>query len=200
MNDRSLRKQQKIERILDHGIEAFRKYGYHSSSVQDLADFCQISKGSFYQYFESKEHFCREVIKHYSRRMDGMVTQIINNPDLNGIQKLETFYRAAIDMVKNSDYKTGCLYGDLSAELGGVNHPCSDTLNSCVEGSCRLFEKAILEGQKDGSIRKDIAATTLASLSFFSFTGYILRMKVERSTAGGEEFLATFLKQLLSSN
>ena len=200
MNDRSIRKQQKIERILDHGIEAFRKYGYHSSSVQDLADFCQISKGSFYQYFESKEHFCREVIKHYGSRLNSMLSQIINNEDINGIQKLETFYRAAIDMVKNSDFKTGCLYGDLSAELGGVNHPCSDTLNSCIEGSCRIFENAILEGQKDGSIRKDIKAATLASLSFFSFTGYILRMKVERSTAGGEEFLTTYLKQLLSSN
>lgn len=200
MNIRSQKKQEKIDRILDHGIEAFREHGYHSSSVQDLADFCKISKGSFYQYFESKEHFCQEVIKHYSGRMNLMLHELFQDQSLSGLQRLELFYNKAIGMVSDSKFQTGCLYGDLAAELGGVNQPCSETLSKCLNSSLKIFELAIKDGQKDGSIRSDIDAETLSSVTFNSFTGIILRMKVERNHEVGLEFVNTYVKKLLASN
>ena len=199
MNIRSQKKQEKIDRILDHGIEAFREHGYHSSSVQDLADFCKISKGSFYQYFESKEHFCQEVIKHYSRRMNQMLHELFQDKALSGLQRLELFYNKAIWMVSDSKFQTGCLYGDLAAELGGVNQLCSETLSECLNSSLKIFEVAIKDGQEDGSIRADIDPETLSSVTFNSFTGIILRMKVERGQEAGLEFVNTYVKKLLAS-
>ena len=200
MNVRSQKKQEKIERILDHGIEAFRVHGYHSSSVQDLADFCKISKGSFYQYFESKEHFCQQVILHYSRKMASMVSVIFDDESLNGLEKLVKFYEAILDRIKNADFKTGCLYGDLSAELGGVNAACSETLSVCLQKAADVFESVVIEGQKDGSIRSDIDAKTLSSMNYNSFSGAILRMKVDRNLNAGKEFISTYVKKLLAYN
>lgn len=200
MNIRSQKKLEKISRILDHGIEAFRVHGYHSSSVQDLADYCKISKGSFYQYFESKEQFCQQVILHYSSKMRAMTGDIFNDSSLSGLEKLVKFYAAILERTKNSGYKTGCLYGDLSAELGGVNEECSTTLSKCLQKVAEVFQAAIQEGQKDGSIRTDIDAGTLASMSYNSFSGVILRMKVDRSLDAGEEFINTYIKKLLAHN
>ena len=198
MNIRSQKKQEKIDRILDHGIEAFREHGYHSSSVQDLADFCKISKGSFYQYFESKEHFCQEVIKHYSKKMASMVAEIFEDESLNGLNKLVKFYEAILARIENSEFKTGCLYGDLSAELGGVNISCSDTLSECLKKAAAVFESAVKEGQKDGSIRTDIESGILSSMTYNSFAGAILRMKVDRKLDAGKEFIETYVKKLLA--
>lgn len=200
MNSRSQKKQEKIERILDHGIEAFRENGFHSSSVQDLADFCQISKGSFYQYFASKEHFCQEVIKHYSEKMNAKSAIIFNDQKHSGLERLEIFYSMVIERIKSSGFQTGCLYGDMAAELGGVNAACSDTLLQCLNSSLKLLEGAMKDGQQDGSIRSDIDAKTLSSLSFSHFSGVILRMKVERNKSAGLEFINTYLKKLLTSN
>jgi len=200
MNTRSQKKQEKIERILDHGIEAFREHGYHSSSVQDLADYCKISKGSFYQYFESKEHFCQQVIIHYSSKMSSMVSEIFEDKTLNGLSKLIKFYEAVLQRIKGSGFKTGCLYGDLSAELGGVNHSCSETLSQCLQKAATVFETAVIEGQKDGSIRSDIDSKTLSSMNYNSFSGAILRMKVDRNLDAGKEFINTYVKKLLAYN
>lgn len=200
MNVRSQKKQEKIDRILDHGIEAFREHGYHSSSVQDLADYCRISKGSFYQYFESKEHFCQEVIKHYCDKMTSMAHDLFHDKSLSGRQRLEIFYTQVLERVSNSEFQRGCLYGDLAAELGGVNEPCSETLSNCLTTSAKLFEVAIKDGQKDGSIRADIDSLTLTSITYNSFTGVILRMKVDRNKTAGQEFINTYIKKLLASN
>lgn len=200
MNIRSQKKQEKIDRILDHGIEAFREHGYHSSSVQDLADYCQISKGSFYQYFESKEHFCQEVIKHYSEKMISMVSDLFHDKSLSGMQRLEAFYTKVIERISSSEFQSGCLYGDLAAELGGVNEPCSETLSKCLTASSKLFEVAIKDGQQDGSIRSDIDSLTLTSITYNSFTGIILRIKVDRNKEAGQEFINTYVKKLLAAN
>lgn len=200
MNIRSQKKQEKIERILDYGIEAFREHGYHSSSVQDLADYCKVSKGSFYQYFESKEHFCQEVIKHYCAKMNAMAHDLFHDKSLCGLERLVAFFSQALEMVRESEFQSGCLYGDLAAELGGVNESCSETISECLKASSVLFERAIKDGQGDGSVRTDIDSKTLTSITFNSFTGMILRMKVERSEKAGKEFIDTYIKKLLAAN
>ena len=47
--------------ILAAGIKVFREKGYESSSVQDIADECGISKASLYTFFSSKEEIFLQV-------------------------------------------------------------------------------------------------------------------------------------------
>lgn len=47
--------------------ELFRKYGYNKTSVNQLAKASNISKATFYKYFESKEIILHEVLMDYIR-------------------------------------------------------------------------------------------------------------------------------------
>ena len=199
MNERSLKKQEKINKILDYGIQAFREKGYHSAGVQELADACNLSKGSFYQYFETKENFCRLVIQRYGENMRSFMMNFFESAEGNASDILRSFYSSVVDRIAESRFMTGCLFADLAAELGGVNEICSGTLAEAMEASLSLLTDVISKGQQDGSIRSDMEAVTLARLMTSAFMGSILKMKVNGSTDSGRLFVEEFLGRMLSA-
>ena len=199
MNERSLKKQEKINKILDYGIKAFREKGYHFAGVQELADACNLSKGSFYQYFETKENFCKQVILRYSENMNSYMRDFFDSHQGPASEVLKEFYKNVVEMIAQSEFMTGCLYADLAAELGGVNQICSQTLTDCMQNSGQILAEIILKGQKDGSIRKDISADKLSCLMTSSFMGSILKMKVNGNTDSGLFFIDEFIGNLITS-
>ncbi|MCR6109355.1 TetR/AcrR family transcriptional regulator [Bacillus sp. A301a_S52] len=79
--------QHKEERIQEAGIKLFSVKGYEATSVQDIADECGISKGSFYSYFKSKDALLVTILTHYYR----MIEKRIKKVDQMGLQPKETF-------------------------------------------------------------------------------------------------------------
>ena len=51
-----------IEDIIDKGSELFRKKGYNNVGINEILKECDIPKGSFYNFFETKEEFAEKVL------------------------------------------------------------------------------------------------------------------------------------------
>ncbi|RZL56608.1 MAG: TetR/AcrR family transcriptional regulator, partial [Pedobacter sp.] len=45
--------------------ELFRKYGYHKTSVNEIAKKARIAKATIYKYFESKEQVLDSILMDY---------------------------------------------------------------------------------------------------------------------------------------
>ena len=200
MSTRNEVKQQKILKILDYGIQTFREKGYHFSGVQDLAAACGISKGSFYQYFDSKENFAQMVIRHYSGKINETISTLLSSSQGNSLEKLINTFSQLIKTISENEFQYGCLYGDLGAELGGVNTGCSQTLSQCMDSTSTIIQKIIAEGQKDGSIRSDLNTDQTTKVLMNSWGGAILKMKIERSEEPGQLFVNNFLALFLRAS
>ncbi len=48
--------------LLECARQAFEEYGYFATSVSEIGRRCQVSQGTFYQYFSNKEQIFRELI------------------------------------------------------------------------------------------------------------------------------------------
>jgi AcrR family transcriptional regulator len=55
--------------IMETAMRLFSEKGYHTTSVQEIAKECGISKGSLYKYFASKEDLYIEVFEFYQNQM-----------------------------------------------------------------------------------------------------------------------------------
>lgn len=53
------------EEIIESAMKLFASDGYHTTSMQKLADRCGIAKSSLYNYFTSKEEIMLTIFKHY---------------------------------------------------------------------------------------------------------------------------------------
>ena len=60
---------EKEEKIIKAGLHLFAKNGFASTTIQDIANECNISKGAFYLHFKSKEALLLAIIKYYIDRM-----------------------------------------------------------------------------------------------------------------------------------
>jgi len=64
------------EGIIRSAQELFRKYGYHKTSVNEIARKAKIAKATIYKYFESKEVLLHTILMDYLRIS---VNEIIEN-------------------------------------------------------------------------------------------------------------------------
>lgn len=51
--------------MIEAGMKLFASKGYNTTSVQEIADECQMSKGAFYLYFKSKEALLISILHYY---------------------------------------------------------------------------------------------------------------------------------------
>lgn len=64
------------ESIIRSAQELFRKYGYHKTSVNEIAKKAKIAKATIYKYFDSKEVLLHTILMDYIRIS---VNEIIEN-------------------------------------------------------------------------------------------------------------------------
>lgn len=64
------------ESILKASKELFRKYGYHKTSVNEIAKKARIAKATIYKYFDSKEQVLDVILMDY---LDLNLHEILNN-------------------------------------------------------------------------------------------------------------------------
>ncbi len=174
-------KQLKKDRLLEQGVSLLLEKGYHATGLKEILDTVQIPKGSFYAYFGSKEQFAAEAIHHYIEPFIQRLTGHLQNPELDGLGALQAYYGELIAEVAKTDFKGGCLLGNLMGEIGDTSPLCRDALLDAVGRYADLQKQALERGQQEGKVRTDKSAKSMADLMLNGWQGALLRMKVEQS-------------------
>ncbi|MGR8931014.1 MAG: TetR family transcriptional regulator C-terminal domain-containing protein [Gammaproteobacteria bacterium] len=174
-------KQVKRDRLLDQGVSLLLEKGYHATGLKEILDTVRIPKGSFYAYFESKEQFAAEAINHYIEPFIQRLATHLRNPEVDGLSALKAYYAELINEVEQTGFKGGCLLGNLIGEIGDTSPICREALMDAVERYSELQKAALERGQREGKVRTDKSAKSMADLLLNGWQGALLRMKVEQS-------------------
>lgn len=62
--------------------------GYRNTRIQEVLTALKVPKGSFYHYFDSKETFAVEVMRHFDRTYSAKNMRTLRNPNKTPIQRL----------------------------------------------------------------------------------------------------------------
>jgi len=155
--------------------------GYHGTGLKQIVDSVNIPKGSFYTYFDSKEVFAAEAIGHYIEPFIQRLDNHLQNPQLDALSALKRYYNELIDELAQSNYKGGCLLGNMMGEIGDTSDQCRQALIAAVNRYSGLQQKALSRAQMEGTVRQDRSAESMANLLLNSWQGALLRMKIEQS-------------------
>lgn len=181
--NRPKRNEHSREKILQTGMELFKRKGYHGTGLKEILDTCQVPKGSFYNYFESKEQFAVEILEYSHQLEDEKWDKRTNAIEGNLLERFRLAINLFIADYENDPDATGCLLTNLMGEVGNA----SDSFREIISLSCTrvidCIEESFKEGQLQGSFRNDLPARAIAQLFWDSWQGALLRTKVEASTA-----------------
>jgi TetR/AcrR family transcriptional regulator, transcriptional repressor for nem operon len=179
-----IRNQKEInkENLLNQGVLLLTQQGYHGTGLKEILDAVNIPKGSFYNYFGSKENFAAEVIQHYINPYIEQLQGHLQNPYIDALTALQRYFNESIQELENTEFKSGCLLGNLMGELGSSNEVCRVALQETLMRYRDLLATGIARAQEEGKVRTDRAATELADLLLNAWQGALLRMKIDKST------------------
>jgi len=85
--------------------------------VQTIIAVANVPKGSFYNYFESKEAFGSEVLDVYFIRNFEHAKVLLRDEPLPPRERLVTYFEERCRYHVRMSYKRGCLLGNLSLEV-----------------------------------------------------------------------------------
>ena len=175
-------KQINRENLLNQGVALLMQQGYHGTGLKEILDAVAIPKGSFYNYFGSKENFAAEAIVHY---IDPFIVQLsgyLENSDYDALTAIQVYFNELITELEKADYKGGCLLGNLMGEIGDTSELCQQSLHASVARYRNLLQQGLLKAQQEGTVRTDKSTEEMADLLVNMWQGALLRMKIEHSS------------------
>jgi TetR/AcrR family transcriptional repressor of nem operon len=170
-------------KLLDQGVALLMDRGYHGSGLQELVRSVGVPKGSFYNYFASKEAFGAEAVAHYIEPFVRQLDAHLARPDVTAKSALHAYFDELIEETGRRDFKGGCLLGNLMGEIGEASGLCQDALRAAVHRYRDKLREALARGQRERDFRTDMDPKTMADFLLDAWQGALLRMKIERSVA-----------------
>jgi len=169
------------EKLLDQGVALFTEQGYHGVGLQDILHSVGVPKGSFYNYFASKEEFGAAAINHYIEPFITLLDHWLKRPGLDARVALEGYFGELSAELERRQFRGGCLLGNLIGEVGDTSETCRLALGKAVHRYRDKLRIGIERGQREGLFRTDLSAEAMADFLADAWQGALLRMKIEQS-------------------
>lgn len=180
-------------KLLDQGVAIFMQQGYHGTGIQEIVDKVGIPKGSFYNYFKSKEDFGSEAIIHYSDEFKEFLSSVLETSKKDTLLGLNQFFDNLIDLFDEKDCSDGCLIGNFAAEISDSSNVGRETMSKCIGEWKDIIKEIMIRGQEKKVIRDNISADEMADFLLNFLEGSLIRMKIEASTDPLKQMKKTFL-------
>jgi len=165
------------QKILETGAELIHLKGFNHTGLQEILKAVGVPKGSFYNYFSSKEDFGLQVIDHFVGYFTIISRPILEDPALSPLQKIRRLLEWFMEFFKSKDYAYGCPIGNLAQEMGDLSPAFRDKLRSALDILVDAYSGVLAQAQKEGEIAQDLEVREAARFLVSSWHGALMHMK-----------------------
>jgi TetR/AcrR family transcriptional repressor of nem operon len=199
--NRPRRSEQTRVALIEAGIEQLSIHGYHGTGIKQILDEVSVPKGSFYNFFASKEAFVAEVIGHYSQDLLAQLKQFMTGEgkDLTPIEQLRTIYLYSLKQYASHGFKKSCLVGSIATEISAESEVCRLELEAAMSQWLSFFSGIFDQAQKQGLVRDDIPANDMASVYWATWEGALIKMKMSADTQPVKKIMELMIGTLLKN-
>ena len=185
------------DNLIRVGVKMLHEAGYSATGIKEIVDAAKVPKGSFYNYFESKEAFGKEVVDVYFDHGLAELRALLDDNDVPALLRLKAYFAKRIRDYQGAGFVRGCMLGNLSLEIADHSPMIRERLATHFGTWSSLFEACIAEAQSSGEIRSQASAAVLSQFLLNSWEGSLLRMRSEKSDEPLHQFMEVVFGSLL---
>jgi TetR/AcrR family transcriptional regulator, transcriptional repressor for nem operon len=175
-----------------------RRRGFNATGVQEITAAAGVPKGSFYNYFDSKESFAIEILNEYWDVVVEQYGPILRDLRTPPLSRIARYFTGLAEFHQREGFAAGCLIGNLALEVAAA----SEEVRARLAMVYREWSAALAECLRDASARKELAPgkdpDELAAALIDAFEGAVMRAKVERGRGPFQRFEHCVLPCLLA--
>lgn len=185
------------EALLQEGMQQLAENGYHGTGIKKVLDVVKVPKGSFYNYFSSKEAYVSDIIEEYNRQSLAMFDRFVSQSTLPAMEQLKTIYQFMLAKFSAEHCQQGCLIGSIAAEIGNNFELCQKAMQLGVNDWLTRITALIEQSQTEGTVRKDMPARDIAEVLWSAWEGSLIKMKMDGNIQAPEKVINLMLNQIL---
>ena len=187
------------EALIDAGIEQLSVHGYHGTGIKQILDAVKVPKGSFYNFFASKEAFVAEVIGHYSQRLLTQLSEFMlgEGQSLTPVEQLRSIYRYSLKHYASHDFKKSCLVGSIATEIAAESEMCRLELERAMKQWLKFFTNIFANAQVHQQVRSDMSPADMAAVYWAAWEGALIKMKMSADTQPVKKIMELMIETLL---
>ena len=142
-------------RIIEAAWQLFYRQGYDDTTVEEIIEASQTSRGSFYHYFEGKDALLSSVSYLFDQKYEELMDDI--DPDMNRFDQLMYLNRELFSMIENS------ISLDLLARLYSSQLVTRGDKHLLDHNRTyyKVLRQIVLRGQQLGQLRSDVSVNEL---------------------------------------
>jgi len=134
------------DKILSVANKLFSRFGFHKTSMDEIAKIARKAKGSLYYHFASKEDLFREVVSIEMINLKNQLSFIVNNSDLTSSEKVKKYLVKRMEVLNDA----ANYHETLKADFFEHFHFIDDIRNELDELEKENLKKIINQGVETG--------------------------------------------------
>lgn len=163
------------QRISEVALDLFSRNGYEVTTVEDICLEVGVTRGAFYNHFDSKEHIIIEYYMEIDKQYKELDHHLLKIDD--PLERLKVFTHCAVEVTMK-----------LGPELMGVVYsyqisPARNTSPLIISRKRSLYtilEKMLREAVDTGRVRKDLDAKNVCDMIIRAQRGIIMEWCITR--------------------
>lgn len=160
------------EKITETSILLFEKKGFSQTSIQDIVDELEVTKGTFYYYFSSKEQLLMDIHLDYITDLLKRQEKIIEDDDHSEKQKLIKIIHMLIHDIRDKGPSGRVFFRE-------IRHLADDHIDEIKKARAefrhnieKIIRKGIDRGEFRDDLRPDILAFGILGVTNWSYNWY----------------------------
>jgi AcrR family transcriptional regulator len=164
-NRRERHRSEMRGRIFRAALELFAERGFLQTTVEDITEAADVGKGTFFNYFPTKEH----VLAQYGEERIQRLERVLESVRERNESALDALKGLATDLAGQSSESPDLLRAVFAAHLSCA--PVLAGLQKRIQVARELLEQIFALGQERGEIRRDQSPAELGRLMRLIFMG-----------------------------
>ena len=183
-------------RIVGHATLLMYEKGYARTTVDDVIAAADVTKGSFYFHFSSKEELGYAVIESASEHILGRLKELIDRPGLTPYERVEAMLKGIQGIAESADCSRGCIIGNLALETCNSGAGFRDRIARAFRSWSELIAGELEEMRKAGELPPEFDCAAYADFAVSALEGGIMISKVTLDPAPMRSSVDLILKHL----
>ena len=171
------------DRIIETGAEIIHRKGFNHTGIQEILNAASVPKGSFYNYFKSKQDFGLQIIDYFLAHFRRIAEATLEDTRVSPLNRIYRFLTAFMEYFESQNYTGGCPIGNLAQEMGDLNPAFRQKLCEAIDMMIDAYCRVLTAAQNDGKIMKSLDIRETAGFIVAGWHGAIIQMKLTRSLA-----------------
>ena len=184
--------EQTKNHILERSAALFNRFGYNATSVGDIMADTGLEKGGIYNHFANKEALMLEAFEYAVERLNRRYRAALEG-ERDAVGRLNAVLAVFEATITDPPMRGGCPLLNAATESDDALPALRGHVRRAINGWLTVIVGIVERGQLDGQLRRDVDASSTASVIFSALEGAVMLSRLYRDPAHIRSVVA-FLK------